>query len=149
MKFLERFLPSLLVLAPFLLAPSILTAQTERGAIRGTITDPSGAVVAGAQITAVEVAMGTATSTVSTEAGIYNLPSLRPGIYRVEVEKRGFKRVVREGVVVEVAGVVGLNLALELGDVAQVVTVRAAAPERPKQSHRIPLMSPPTCPTNA
>ena len=59
--------------------------QAGRGAISGLITDPSGAIVPGAKVTAVEQATGTKLSTVSTAAGIYTFVSLSPGKYQVTV----------------------------------------------------------------
>jgi Carboxypeptidase regulatory-like domain len=60
-----------------------LYAQSERGSIRGTVQDASGAVVAGAKVTATNLGTGVETSTNTTEAGNYNIPQLPPGEYTV------------------------------------------------------------------
>lgn len=112
----------------FLALPLVCSAQSERGAIRGTVVDPAGSSVAGATVTAINVATSVKTPTVSTEAGTYTLPSLPAGQYRVEVEQTGFKKLVRENVRVDVSGTIGLDLQLQLGEVSERVVVEAAAP---------------------
>ncbi len=102
--------------------------QTERGGIRGTISDQTGAVVPGAQVTATHIATGVATSTISTSAGTYSLPALPLGTYRVAANRTGFKNLVRENVVVDAASTVGLDLSLEIGAANEVVTVTGSAP---------------------
>src|SRR5574340_791640 len=96
----------------------ILMAQSERGTIRGTVQDATGAVVPDATVTAINVGTGVGTRTVTTEAGNYNIPQLPPGRYTVQAEKEGFRKLIRENVVVEVSGIVGLDLRLDVGAVA-------------------------------
>jgi len=115
-------------LAVMSLLASTLWAQTERGSIRGTVTDATGAVVPGASVAATNSGTGVATSTISTDAGTYNLPALPPGEYRVEVSKPGFKSLVRENLTVSAASVVGLDLLLAVGAANEVVTVTDAGP---------------------
>jgi hypothetical protein len=111
-----------------LFGTTVAWSQTERGGIRGTISDPTGAVVPNANVTATNVANGASASTVSTGAGVYNLPALPPGTYRVEVNQPGFKGLVRENVIVDAASVLGLDLALQIGAANQVVTVNSSGP---------------------
>src|SRR5438477_4728626 len=96
----------------FLLCVFSAWSQTERGGIRGTITDPTGAVVPSAKVTATNVGTGINTTTSSTDSGTYNISGLPPGAYRVEVSASGFRTVVRENVVVNAASVIGLDLPL-------------------------------------
>jgi hypothetical protein len=105
-----------------------LYGQTERGSIRGTVLDSSGAVVPGAKITATSASTNIAVSTVSASAGNYNIPELPPGNYTVQVELTGFKELVQDNVVVEVGGVTPLDLHMELGQINQRVEVTTAAP---------------------
>src|SRR6185437_9384591 len=105
-----------------------LYAQSERGSIRGTVKDSTGAVVPGAKITATSMATNIETSTVSEEAGNYNIPQLAPGIYSVRAELAGFKTLVRENVVVIVSGVTPLDLSMAVGEISEKVTVTTAAP---------------------
>ena len=70
---------------------TVIPAQTAgTGAIAGTITDNSGALVSGAEIKGIDGTTGEARTTVSTSSGTYVVPLLRPGTYRVEVTKSGF-----------------------------------------------------------
>src|SRR5579872_2087718 len=84
------------------LFPFALTAQLTTATISGTLADPSGAVVPGALVTAVETSTGVTTRAESNNAGFYVLTNLAPGQYRVRVEKPSFQSYVQEGVVVEV-----------------------------------------------
>ena len=117
---------SLLVVLVFSLFS--LYAQTERGSIRGTISDPSGASVGRAKVTATDVATGVATTTYSTEAGNYNVPELPPATYNVQVQATGFRTLTQENVVVQVSSVAALDLQLQVGSISENVTVTAAAP---------------------
>ena len=65
--------------------------------LSGTIQDPSGAAVADAEITLRSDQTGGRRTTRSSEAGVYNLTTLKPGIYRITVRAAGFETVVREG----------------------------------------------------
>lgn len=113
----------------FLLTGFIVFAQTDNGSIRGTVQDSSGAAVTGAKVVAVNIATGVQSATVSGDAGNYSIPQLRAGMYRVEAEQTGFKRLIRENVRVEVAGVAALDLTLEVGGVSESITVSEAAPQ--------------------
>src|SRR5919108_3045012 len=115
----------------------IITAQSERGPIRGTVKDATGAVLPGVTVRAVDVATGVETSTVTTDAGFYSIAQLKPANYRVEAERTGFKKLIRENVIVEVSGVVGLDLQLELGEVTQEVTVTEAAPQLKSETSEV------------
>src|SRR5258708_3917335 len=102
-------------------------APSERGSIRGTIEDATGAVVPGARVTAIHVGTGVETSTRTTDSGNYNIPQLPPGMYSVSVEQSGFKKLVQENIEVKVSGVTALDLRMEVGQLTETVTVVAAA----------------------
>ena len=110
-----------------LLLTTAASAQTERGTIRGLVVDSSGAAVAGATVAATNVETGVRTETVTTIAGIYQVPQVRPGIYTVEAEFSGFKMFIRENIRVATGAIVPVDLVLEVGDVTETVTVSAAA----------------------
>ena len=97
----------------------------ERGAITGLITDSSGAAIPNVEVTAVDLQTGLETKATATASGLYRIPYLPPGNYRVSASLKGFKTSVVEPVEVTVASVVTANLALEVGDVGQSVTVSA------------------------
>ena len=87
-------------------------AQTNLGSITGIITDPQGAIVPEAPVTATNVATGLRTSTKSNSTGIYLLTSLSLGTYTVTVEHPGFSKYVREGITVDAGQRLGLDIEL-------------------------------------
>ncbi|MCX6620668.1 MAG: carboxypeptidase-like regulatory domain-containing protein, partial [Acidobacteria bacterium] len=89
----------LLVLVSLLLFSlcSPMAAQTDRGSITGTVTDPSGSVVAGVTVTVTSAEMGTKLVTHTTAAGTYSLPQVPAGTHQVEAELTGFKKAVVQG----------------------------------------------------
>jgi hypothetical protein len=119
---------ALLAISVLLLTAACLSAQTDRGTIRGTVTDQSGAVVPGALVTATSSATGVHSAAKSTDAGIYSIAALPAGAYTVEVQGSGFKTLTRQNVAVDVGDVTGLDLTLEVGNALQTVNVDAAAP---------------------
>ncbi len=106
----------------------IAAAQDARGTITGTVVDASKSLVPGASVTATNIAMGTAISAVTNADGIFQIPYLIPGAYKVTVELSGFKKWVRETVDVRVADRLQLDVALEVGGTVEEVTVSAEAP---------------------
>ncbi len=117
-------------LAPCLLfiAASALFAQEFRGTITGQVTDPSGALVSQASVTAVNNATQQSYPTTTTDKGVYFIPYVLPGTYTVTVEATGFKQQVQQNVVVQASQSVGLNFALQLGTETQKIEVTGAPP---------------------
>ena len=106
---------------------SAVLAQTFYGSIVGTITDTSSAAVPGAKV--ILSSKGTADSrTVQSDgSGNYQFLNLVPGIYQIEFEAAGFKRLSRSEVQVEVAGTARVDASMQVGDVTQTVEVSAQA----------------------
>jgi len=104
-------------------------AQIKSGTIVGTVTDPSGAAVAGATVSVVNENTNVATSTVSGESGEFTVPYLAAGSYMVVVEKpgSGFTKYVATKIAVTTAQTVKVDVALRLGSVGAAVTVSADA----------------------
>src|ERR1700749_4670140 len=102
-------------------------AQSVRGALSGRVTDPSGAVVAGAKIAATNAATGVSASTESTSSGSFQFAELPLGTYNVTVAAPGFKTASFSNVLVQVNTTTALNVKLELGQNSESVTVTAAA----------------------
>src|SRR5947207_4200494 len=103
-------------------------AQGERGTLNGTVTDPSGAVVVGASVKALNMATGVESDAITTDAGVFRLPYLQPGTYKLTVASPGFKAAVRENIVLGVAQTLTLDFKLEVGASTEQVTVSAEAP---------------------
>jgi Carboxypeptidase regulatory-like domain/TonB-dependent Receptor Plug Domain/TonB dependent receptor len=112
-----------MVLVFVLLAAVSLSAQTFRGTILGTVTDPSGAVVAGAQVTVKNLGTGLERTTDTSADGSYALPELPIGTYTVTVILTGFQTAVTTGVTVDVAGERRVDAALKAGQVSTKVEV--------------------------
>src|SRR6266853_6251590 len=108
-----------------LLASVSSAAQTFRGTILGTVTDPSGAVVAGAKVTAKNVGTGLERTTDTSGDGSYALPELPIGNYTVTVTLTGFQTSVTTGVAVDVAGERRVDVALKTGQISTTVEVSA------------------------
>src|SRR5215470_6221146 len=104
-----------------------LWAQTDRGVITGTVKDTSGAVVPGAQVTAIQAGTNTNFQTKTTASGDFTVPSLPVGTYQVRVENAGFKTFVANKVEVAAGATVPLDVAMELGGTQQTVEVVANA----------------------
>ncbi len=103
-------------------------AQEFKGTITGDVTDPSGAPIAGAKVTATSVERNLATETTTNAAGRYTVQSLLPGKYELVVERSGFKRFVRTDLDITSADRLGVDVKLEVGNVSESVTVSGAAP---------------------
>jgi hypothetical protein len=111
----------------FLFSSTKAISQTFYGSIVGTVSDSTGAVVPGTNVTLTNLGT-TEKRTMETDAtGSYRFVNLVPGKYRIEAEKSGFKRFSRE-VVVEVESAVRIDLSMEVGEVTQTVEVSAQTP---------------------
>jgi hypothetical protein len=110
-----------------LLIPVAAFSQAGKGTITGTITDPTGASIAGASVEVKNAETGVATPTVSTATGAYSAPNLQPGGYSVTVTAAGFKRYNRTGLNLAAAQVLGIDITLEVGANTESITVSAEA----------------------
>jgi Carboxypeptidase regulatory-like domain len=95
--------------------------------LRGVITDASGAVVPGARVTVIQTDTGQSRTTMSDSDGLYVLPNLPVGPYRLTVTKSAFSTYIQSGIVLEVGANVQVNVALKVGQVTQQVEVSANA----------------------
>ena len=114
--------------ALILLAARAAFAQLSGGSISGTITDPSGGLVAGADITIEKPDTHETRKLVSSSTGFYSATNLAPGVYTVTAHMAGFSLLERSGVVVEVGASVSLDIKLALGSADQKVEVKGEAP---------------------
>jgi hypothetical protein len=96
--------------------------------ITGTVSDASGAVMAGVTVTAVNTATNQKRQATTNDTGIYSLPYLVPGTYDLRVESSGFKASTRKGVELQVGAVARIDFNLEVGEVSQQVEVSGGAP---------------------
>lgn len=103
-------------------------SQSTTGRILGTVTDPTGAAVAGATVTITDLARGNSRSVTTDEAGAFTAPNLQPGTYKIRVEAKGFKTVERPSVLIEVATDVRSDFTLQTGQVNETVVVNEEIP---------------------
>jgi hypothetical protein len=125
------------LLAGLALATGLLWAQTYTAAIRGTVTDATGASVPRATVTVTEVDRNVAHKTITDEAGRYVVTALPPGNYTLTVEATGFRKYVRSPFPLTVQQQATVDVQLEVGEVTATVEVasRSAAAEH---DHRQP-----------
>src|SRR5215510_6633080 len=114
-----------------------LPAQTTTSTLAGSVTDASGAAVTGAQIQVINEASGVAVPAQTNAAGLYHVVGLSPGTYRVEVAAAGFQKLARSGVSVAISQTLQLDLALQVGNVQESISITASAPLLEAQSSTV------------
>jgi hypothetical protein len=112
----------------FVLVAVSALAQSDRGAITGAISDPSGAVVAAAKVEAKNVDNGSVYEAGSSTTGNYVIPQLPTGNYQLTVTVTGFKKYVKENIFIPVAQTVRVDVKLEVGTTSDTVTITEATP---------------------
>ncbi len=105
-----------------------LPAQTFYGSIVGTVTDPSGASVPAAAVTLTNTGTSEHRMSETDARGVYQFVNLVPGVYRIDVEKTGFRRLSHPDVQVQVQAAVRIDAVLEVGEVTQTMEVIAQSP---------------------
>ena len=98
-----------------------LMGQAVNGTLLGTITDASGASVAGAKVLATAAETGAIHESMTNESGNYSFPDLQPGTYAVSAEAKGFKRVTQENIGLLSNSSVRVDLSLPPGNVSETV----------------------------
>lgn len=126
---LMRSFTVLLGLSMIIICVQSIPAQDTRGTIRGTVTDPNGQAVPNAAVQVIDPARGSTKSLTTNGEGIYQATYLTPGIYQVVVEATGFKKSVRDNVVVSINATVQVDIPVELGDASATVTVTSDVPQ--------------------
>src|SRR5260370_27377527 len=104
-------------------------AQVSGANLSGTITDPSGAAIAGAKVSVANKATGVTRDVTTDTAGFYSAPNLLPGPYEVAASASGFSTTKQADLMLTVGGQQVLNLALKIGEATQTVVVTEAAPQ--------------------
>jgi Carboxypeptidase regulatory-like domain len=109
------------------LSACTLLAQSDRGTITGTVTDASGALIAGAKINLTNSETGFKSDTVTTDTGNYTVPGLAVGKYTLTVEQVGFTKYQQTNIEVQVAITARVNVVLQVGSTTDSVVVNAEA----------------------
>jgi hypothetical protein len=95
--------------------------------IQGIVKDSTGAVIGGVEVKATQTDTGVSRTVISSEEGVYFLPNLPVGPYRVEASKSGFSTYAQTGIVLQVATTQTIDIVLKVGEIAQEVQVEANA----------------------
>lgn len=111
-----------------LLFVTTLVAQSPSATINGLVLDPSGAAIASANIVVVNDATGVQYTTKTNGEGIYVVPNLAPGPYRIQVSNSGFKTIIKPNIIVHVQDALAINFTLPIGAASEIVTVEGGAP---------------------
>jgi len=104
-----------------------LAAQSTNGTINGRVLDPSNKVIGGAEILVINDATGGKYSGKTNDDGIYIVPNLPPGPYRLQVSKVGFKTLIKPDIILNIQDALSINFTLPVGAVFEIVTVESGA----------------------
>ena len=112
----------------FLLSSAAFSQSTGTATLVGTVTDTTGAVLAGAKVTTINTGTSFISESATTAEGSYYLPNLSPGTYRLTIEVSGFKKHVREGITLRTNESPRLDVMMELGTTSDTINVKASVP---------------------
>src|SRR5262245_40165561 len=122
MRLLKLFVPV------FLFVAAIVFSQSTVGEISGVVTDPSGSIVPGVNISLINPATNTTRTVKTNEAGLYVIPAIQPAVYTLKVELSGFRVIERKEITVQVGSSNRIDFTLEVGEITSVVEVSGGAP---------------------
>jgi len=112
----------------FLWVAGICQAQIGTSTITGRVTDPTGAIVPGVNVTVVQTGTNFTFQAVTNTEGLYRVQSLQPGLYRLTFESQGFKKAFRENVELRTGDTLAVDVPLSVGNVSESVEVTGATP---------------------
>src|SRR5215472_12831044 len=120
--------PTFLRLATMLVCGTVLAvAQVGTATINGAVLDPAGSVVPRVDVTVVNLDTNFTFTALTNSDGLYRVPSLQPGPYRITFKANGFKQLVRDGVMLRTGDVLAVNANLEVGALTESIAVTASA----------------------
>jgi len=123
-----RFPRLTLVAVCVVLSAFPLLSQSPNGNVNGLVLDPFNQLIVGAEVIAVNDVTAVRYSTKTNNEGVYVLPNLPPGPYRVQVSKVGFKTIIRPDIVLNVQDALSINFTLPVGATLETVTVTGGSP---------------------
>src|SRR6267143_1745560 len=127
MRRFRGFLAASLCAACLVFVTRTANGQAAYGTIIGTATDPSGAGVPNAEVTAMDTEKGVSQATTTNDSGNYTLSNLTPGNYKVTIVAKGFKTYIQANLPVIVGSSTTLNATLQVGTVGETVFVDSAS----------------------
>jgi hypothetical protein len=122
-----RRIPALAFLVLVSFSP-VLRAQSTNASLTGRITDPSKAVIADAKVAAINVGTNLSYETATNSSGEYSLTNLPPDFYRIEIQKTGFKKLIKPDVILHVQDVLEISFEMAIGSASDSITVESGAP---------------------
>ena len=105
---------------------SALRAQSTNASLNGRVLDPQKALIANAKVAAISASTNVRAETTTNGSGEYYFANLAPAVYRIEIEKPGFKRLVKPDLILHVQDALKLDFEMTLGDVSETVTWKRA-----------------------
>jgi hypothetical protein len=117
---------SLLLLGIILILSSVSSAQVDTASVSGVITDQSGGIVIGAEVHVTNSDTNITSTGISNQSGVFLVTGLRPGRYRIRVEKEGFKGIDLTDLILNVQDAINRNFTLQVGSTSQTVSVEAS-----------------------
>lgn len=103
-------------------------AQSTNASLAGRVTDPANALIVDATVAAINAGTNIRYEDLTNGSGEYHLANLPPALYRLEIQKSGFKKLIKPDVVLHVQDALRIDLQMTLGDVSEIVTVESGAP---------------------
>src|SRR6476659_2027392 len=107
---------------------TLALAQSTNASLAGRITDPANALIVDAKVVAISADTNLRYEDMTNGSGEYHLTNLPPTSYRLEIQKSGFKKLIKPDVILHVQDALRVDLQLTLGDVSETVTVESGAP---------------------
>ena len=123
---MRRFALRVLLLALACFVVLTICRADETATVTGLVTDPHGNAMPGAKVVVTNIGTNVETATTTNDAGVYYVPALRPGIYKINLWKDGFKSIAKTGIELHVQDVASFNFELQIGSVTETVIVEAA-----------------------
>ena len=111
-----------------LTSSTLILAQSTNASLAGRITDPVNALIVDAKVAAISAGTNIRYESTTNGSGEYHLANLPPASYRLEIQKSGFKKLIKPDVVLHVQDALRIDLQMTLGDVSETVTVESGAP---------------------
>ena len=111
-----------------LLVAGELYAQSTNASLAGRVIDPSKARIAGARVAAINIATNVRDEATSNASGEYYLPNIAPGTYRLEVQRLGFRKLIRPNVILHVQDALNIDFEMTVGSASESITVEGGAP---------------------
>src|SRR4051812_29455450 len=124
-EMLWRVMRVLALFAGIFVLSAVSALAQSQARVTGTVTDNTGAVVVGASVSIRNVDTGVVTTAVSNTSGVYNVPFLNPGQYKLSCELSGFKKFVRAGLGLETGTTATVNIEMQIGALTETVNVEA------------------------